>query len=140
MGQPDHHGARHEVDALVRKHNGKRNPYTASNPTRTAMSKKTAKTDIAALEYALADLTPPTARPGRRKARYLAKLSGTVKPTAVIDSGNGIQCLWRLQERIEVGEPVRVEKTKDSKTERNAVLRPEIRPRLMTSSCGLRKS
>ena len=27
------------------------------------------------------------------------------KPTAIVDSGNGIQCLWRLQEPIELGAP-----------------------------------
>ena len=117
-----------EVDAFVRKHNGKRNLYYSVNPTRTAMSKKTAKTDIAAIEYALADLDPADGETSdAAKARYLAKLSGTVKPTAVIDSGNGIQCLWRLQERIELGEPVRVEKKNEGQygAERELKFSPE---------------
>ena len=51
-----------EVEAFVRKHDGKRNLYYSVNPTRTAMCKKAAKTDIAAIEYALADLDPACRR------------------------------------------------------------------------------
>jgi hypothetical protein len=60
------------------------------------MSKKAAKTDIAAIEFGLADLDPnknETSAEG--KARYLKQLE-TFEPktTAIVDSGNGIQCLW----------------------------------------------
>ena len=97
-----------EVDAFVRRYNGKRNMYYSVNPTRTAMSKKAAKTDIAAIEFALADLDPNADETSAAaKARYLEQLKVfKPKPTAVIDSGNGIQCLWRLQERIALGKPV----------------------------------
>jgi Mesyanzhinovviridae DNA primase len=40
-----------EVAAFVRRYNGQRNIYYSANPTRTALSKKAAKTDIAAIEY-----------------------------------------------------------------------------------------
>ena len=39
-----------------------------------------------------------------RKTRYLKQLEGTFepKPTAIVNSGNGIQGLWQLAERIEL--------------------------------------
>jgi hypothetical protein len=98
-----------DVKAFVRQHDGKRNLYYSVNPTRTALSKKAAKIDIAAIEYALADLDPADGEtPEQAKARYLAQLTGEFEPkaTALVDSGNGIQGLWRLQKRIALGEPV----------------------------------
>ena len=98
-----------QVDAFVVQHNGKRNLYYSVNPTRTPLNKKAKKTDIATIEYALADLDPADGEtPEAAKARYLKQLNGTFepKPTAVIDSGNGIQGLWQLQERIALGQPV----------------------------------
>jgi hypothetical protein len=47
-----------EVDEFVRRCNGKWNIYYSVNPTRTRMNKKASKTDIAQIEYALADLDP----------------------------------------------------------------------------------
>jgi len=94
-----------EVDAFLCEHNGKRNLYYSTNPTKTAMTKKAAKTDIAAVEYLLADLDPADGEtPEAAKARYLGQLNGPFepKPTAIVDSGNGIQCLWRLAQRIEL--------------------------------------
>jgi hypothetical protein len=62
-----------KVEAFIRGHDGKRNLYYSVNPTRTALrpsrrprdragcagdpalNRKAAKTDIAAVEYALAD-------------------------------------------------------------------------------------
>ena len=98
-----------EVNAFVSEHGGKANLYYSVNPTRTAMFKKAKKIDIAAIEYALADLDPADGEtPEAAKARYLEQLNGAFepKPTAAIDSGNGIQALWRLQSRIELGEPI----------------------------------
>src|SRR5271155_4932892 len=79
------------------------------NPTRTAMTRKVAKTDIAAIEYLLADLDPrDDESPEAAKQRYLAAIKAHVpEPTALIDSGNGIQGLWRLETPIELlPEPV----------------------------------
>ena len=91
-----------EVSNFVRANNGKKNLYYSVNPTRTAMTSKAKKSDIAAIEYFLADLDPEeNETPEAAKARYLATLE-THKPmsTAIIDSGNGIQVLWRLAEPI----------------------------------------
>ena len=98
-----------EVEAFIEQYNGTHNLYYSVNPTRTALSKKAAKTDIAAIEYALGDLDPNKEETAEAaKKRYLQQLDGfEQKPTAAIDSGNGIQALWRLQERIELGEPIK---------------------------------
>jgi len=96
------------AEAFVNKWNRKRNLYYSVNPTRTALNKKAAKTDIAAIEYALADLDPNDNETSEAaKTRYLKALEHfEPKPTALIDSGNGLQCLWRLKNRIELGTPV----------------------------------
>src|SRR6478735_6281846 len=75
---------------FVTKHDGVRNLYYSVNPTRMEMTRKAAKTDIAAIEYLLADLDPAEGEaPEMAKARYLATLSRCAQaPTAIIDSGN----------------------------------------------------
>src|SRR5262249_50698460 len=96
-----------EIDSFVRKYDGKRNIYYSTNPVRGAVSKKTSKKDIAAIEYLLADLDPrDNEKPEDAKARYLDQLNGTFepKPTAIVDSGNGIQALWRLDQPIDLSQ------------------------------------
>jgi hypothetical protein len=101
-----------EVRNFVSKHDGKQNLYYSVNPTRRAMSKKAAKTNIAAVEYLLSDLDPRDDETSEQaKVRYLAQLDDEAfepKVSGVVDSGNGIQTLWRLAERIELPEPVEV--------------------------------
>jgi hypothetical protein len=97
------------VEAFVRTHDGKANLYYSVNPTRTATGKKAKKTDIAAIEYALADLDPADGESSAAaKARYLEQLNEVFepKPTAGVDSGNGIQGLWKLKERITLDKPI----------------------------------
>ena len=87
-----------EVGEFVCKWNGKRNLYYSVNPTRTDMTKKASKADIGTIEYLLADLDPKDNETVRdAKARYIWALQHS-KPvsTATVDSGNGIQALWRL--------------------------------------------
>ena len=74
------------VRAFVTKYNGTRNLYYSVNPTRKAMTKKAAKTDIAAIEYLPGDLDPkPDETPEAAKARYLAALDIGPNPTAIIE-------------------------------------------------------
>jgi len=98
---------REEIAAFIREHDGKRNIYYAVNPLRREMSKKAAKTDAAAIEFALADLDPNEGEsPDAAKARYLTQLNGgsfKPRPTTAVDSGNGLQCLWRFKDRIALG-------------------------------------
>ena len=62
------------VRDFVQQHNGTRNLYYSVNPTRTAVSKKASKDDIAAIEYLLADLDPrKDESPDDAKVRYLER-------------------------------------------------------------------
>jgi hypothetical protein len=100
-----------DLQAFILLHNNKRNLYLGTNPTRKGLVKKAAKIDVVAIEFVLADLDPADGEtPEAAKTRYLQQLeSFEPKPSAVIDSGNGIQCLWRLQPRIDLGKLVEVE-------------------------------
>ena len=97
-----------DVRAFVSKYNGTCNLYYSVNPTRKAMTSKAAKTDIAAIEYLLADLDPKQDETSEAaKVRYLALLDELKPaPTAIINSGNGIQVLLKLAEPIMLAEPV----------------------------------
>lgn len=97
-----------EAQKFIRDHNGQRNIHFSVNPTRTPIIDKAAKTDIAAIEFVFADLDPAEGEsPSDAKARYRTQLETfKPRPTFVIDSGNGIQLLWRLAVRIVLGEPV----------------------------------
>ena len=79
---------------------------TASTQHGRLLNKKAKKTDIAAIEYALADLDPKDGETSdAAKEQYLSQLEGVFapKPTAIVDSGNGIQCLWKLKKPIVLG-------------------------------------
>ena len=97
-----------QVMAFVRQHNGTRNLYYAINPTRTRLDSKAKKLDIGALEFGFGDLDPKAGESSESgKASYLEKLkSFEPRPTALVDSGNGLQPLWRI-ERIELAEPTK---------------------------------
>src|SRR5262245_48186003 len=97
-----------DVTRFVHEYNGNTNFNTSVNPTRTELWKKATKTDIAQIEFALADLDP---RGGESsddaKDRYAAALEqNQPHPSAIIDSGNGWQLLWRLEQPIVLREPV----------------------------------
>jgi len=103
--QPDRLGIEtitaRDADGVLRfvaKHDGKWGHYYSPNPTRTAMTKKAAKTDISAIEFVLGDLDPKGGETSEAaKSRYLTALKTfTPAPSAIVDSGNGIQVLWRL--------------------------------------------
>src|SRR5262249_22771609 len=66
------------------------------------MTKKPAKTDIAAVEYLHTDLDPRDGETTEAaKARYLKRVAVCEQtPAAITDSGNGIQALRRLNPRI----------------------------------------
>ena len=95
------------VRSFVAKHNGTRNLYYSLNPTRTRMGKKAAKTDIARIEFVPADLDPMHDEPPEdAKKRYLTEIGKfKKKPTAVIDSGNGLNVIFKLVKPIELPDP-----------------------------------
>lgn len=100
-----------DIRRFVSNNDGKKNLYFSVNPTRTARTSKASKLDIAAIEYSFVDLDPKeNETPDAAKTRYLAGLEAfKPAPTAIIDSGNGIQALWRLDEPIMLPEPETVE-------------------------------
>lgn len=96
----------HEIGtarAFVDKYNGHRNLYYSVNPTRVATDRKATKTNIARIEFGLADCDPlPNETPQAAKARYhgVLKTAGVPTPTFIVDSGNGLQLGWRLADPI----------------------------------------
>jgi hypothetical protein len=95
-----------QANAFLTTHNGKRNLYYSVNPTFKAMNKKPKKVDISAIEYELADLDPlDHEEPEAAKVRYLRQLNNGFepRPTAIVDSGNGIQLLWKLAQPMALG-------------------------------------
>jgi hypothetical protein len=85
--------------AFIDKYNGHRNLYYSVNPTRVATDRKATKTNIARIEFGLADCDPlPNETSEAAKARYRGALqtAGVPAPTFIVDSGNGLQLGWRL--------------------------------------------
>jgi hypothetical protein len=63
------------------------------------------------VKYLLSDLDPlDTESPEEGKARYLGQLNNGFAPvpTVMVDSGNGIQCLWKLDQPIVLDGDARV--------------------------------
>ncbi len=76
-----------EICSFINAKNGKANLYYSVNPTRTAMTSKAAKVDIAAVEYALADLDPRDAETPKLQKRVTwrhLKLSSPNRPQSSI--------------------------------------------------------
>jgi predicted P-loop ATPase len=96
-----------DVRRFVAKNDGKKNLYFSVNPARADRTSKASKLDILAIEYSFVDLDPrENETPEAAKIRYLAGLKAfKPAPTAIIDSGNGIQALWRLDDSILLPEP-----------------------------------
>jgi predicted P-loop ATPase len=133
-----------KVCAFIRKNDGTKNLYYSVNPTRKAMTNKAAKTDIAAIEFLLADLDPKEGEASETaKSRYIEALKiHEPEPTALIDSGNGVQVLWRLTNPIKLDEPITV-KNKDGKPKREftpetaaVVTDVEVRVKTVMESLG----
>jgi hypothetical protein len=89
---------------IVEQNSAGNNVYYSINPTKTALKLKASKQDIARVEYLQVDADPgPDETPEDFKARLRPRIEAyRSKPTFVIDSGNGLQLLWRLQRAIEI--------------------------------------
>ena len=91
-----------KIRGFLEAYDGSHNLYFSVNPVRAAMKKKTKKEDIAPVAWYPVDCDP---REGldreEERARILKRLkSFTPHPTYIIDSGNGYQAFWRLEEPI----------------------------------------
>jgi putative DNA primase/helicase len=97
-----------EIRSWVERWNGTRNLYYTVNCCRGPMTKKPTKADIGAIEFVLGDLDPKADESAEAaKARYRPQLENMQpQSSAVIDSGNGLQGLWRLATPIPLDAPV----------------------------------
>jgi putative DNA primase/helicase len=107
-----------EVTAFVQQYNDRWNLYYSLNPTR-AINRKPKKKDIAAIEYVFSDLDPEEDETSEQaKTRYQTALQTfQPAPAALIDSGNGLQVLWRLRTPILISvnaSPSEKDKIKDA--------------------------
>jgi putative DNA primase/helicase len=86
------------------------NIYYSINPLKGAMAKKAAKADIASVEYIYVDADPNgNETPDQFKQRFLGALNG-LRPTFVVDSGNGIQLLLLLESALELSDDAKERK------------------------------
>jgi hypothetical protein len=78
--------------------------YYSINPCKTALQSKASKGDIARVEYLQVDADPRKDElPEVFKARMLAAIAAFGHyPTFIIDSGNGLQLLFRLSTAVEI--------------------------------------
>ncbi|MDQ0839519.1 hypothetical protein [Sphingomonas faeni] len=79
---------------------GRQNCYYMVNPPLGVLSKKAAKPEVSALAFLHVDIDPGKDEDWQTaRERILASLQCyTPRPSAVIDSGNGFQALWRLRD------------------------------------------
>jgi predicted P-loop ATPase len=98
-----------QARGFINRYNGDHNLYYAPNPVRVK-DKKASKTEVGAIEFLLADLDPNEGEtPEQAKLRFLAALkSFEPAPMFVVDSGNGVQVLWRLSQPISLPDPIMV--------------------------------
>lgn len=78
------------------------NLYWSTNPLRTALNKKAAKEDVAALSWVHLDLDDPSDAALERLRTY------HVPPTLILFSGGGYQAFWRLRESVPINGNIEV--------------------------------
>ena len=96
-----------EAAQWIEERQGKENIYYNLNPTRRAIDSKSSKEDIARMEFLHVDIDPRAGEdPAEEKERALKLLRAyTPKPTVIVDSGGGVQALWKLDpsDKLEIG-------------------------------------
>jgi predicted P-loop ATPase len=96
-----------QARGFIDRYNGNHNLYYAPNPVRVK-DKKALKSEVSAIEFLPGDLDPNESEaPEDAKARFLAGLTlFEPSPMFVVDSGNGVQVLWRLEQPIQLPHPI----------------------------------
>lgn len=98
-----------EIDAWIRKRNGKENLYFSVNePRPDAPNKKLTKDDIGAIRAVFADLDPEAGAP-LEDARDAIKATAeealrSCRPAVIVDSGGGFNFYWPLEEKLDAAE------------------------------------
>jgi hypothetical protein len=85
----------------------RKNTYYTINLCRADMASKPKKTDIAVVTFLHVDADPADDEsPDQFKARIMPRIeSFRPQPTFIIDTGNGIQLLWGLEQPVELDGP-----------------------------------
>jgi hypothetical protein len=96
---------------FVHEHRFHKNIYYSINPPKGALSKKAKKSDIERVEYLHVDADPEDDEsPDEFKDRMLLSIETfDPRPTVIVNSGNGIQMLWRLENPIPLDGPGSIE-------------------------------
>ena len=88
-----------EIRKFIEVRNQKENIYYSVNPVKGRLNKKASKADIKEVAWLHVDIDPDEGM-GLEEAReqILSKLDGSpLKPTVILDSGNGYQAFWKLK-------------------------------------------
>lgn len=73
------------------------NLYWSPNAVRPGLNKKARKADVAVVRYAHVDIDPPRGDAAFDKAAEVTALcAAELPPSVIVDSGGGVQALWRL--------------------------------------------
>ena len=84
-----------------------KNVYFTANVCKPTAGNKPSKREIKAARFAYVDIDPPKSGGSLDRDLTLAQLHALeIKPSVIIDSGNGIQALWRLSPHVEEWAPV----------------------------------
>jgi hypothetical protein len=80
------------------------NVYYSVNPTKRPLSSKAKKADITSIAYLHVDADPDKGEsPDAFKMRMADQFESLERiPTFCVDSGNGLQLLWRLEQPVEI--------------------------------------
>jgi hypothetical protein len=74
------------------------NVYYSVNAVRAGLNKKASKEDVTAIRYAQVDIDPPKEKGSTfdKKAAAAMLRDAEVPPHVIVDSGGGVQALWRV--------------------------------------------
>lgn len=91
----------------IGRFSGRQNCYYMVNPPLGALTKKASKREVAAVTMLHVDIDPAKGAVWQtERERILAALEAyKPRPSAVVDSGNGYQALWRLRDPVPMAGP-----------------------------------
>ncbi len=82
------------------RNKAQQNIYFAVNSVEAHLPKKASKSEVLSARYLHVDIDPPKDGAQLNKPEVIERLSGAdTPPSVIIDSGNGIQALWKLEDQ-----------------------------------------
>jgi putative DNA primase/helicase len=97
-----------EMSNFIEARSQTENIYFSVNPVKNRMSKKASKADIKKLAWLHVDIDPDEGKgleAARKEIKNILNLS-PLKPTVIVDSGNGYQAFWKLNKPISINENI----------------------------------